>query len=291
MIPGLRHADVVVNGFRLHVAEAGPADGPLVVLLHGFPETWAGWRAQIGPLAEAGFRVVAPDQRGYGESDKPKGVAAYGADRLAADVAALIAAAGAERASVVGHDWGGIVAFWVALRHPERVDRLAILNAPHPAVFWPYLRRHPRQWLRSAYVALFQLPGLPEWLLGRDGARPLADALRRNSRPGAFPDALLDEYRRAWSAPGALTAMLNWYRAVFRYPSPAPPSPRIGVPTLILWGARDAALGAGIADANLALCDDGRLDLFPDATHWIAHEEPDAVNRRLIAFLDPAPTR
>lgn len=267
----------------LHVAEAGPADGPVLILLHGFPESWLGWRRQIGPLAAAGWRVVVPDQRGYGASDRPPDLAAYHLDRLAEDVVALGRAYGAARFCLAGHDWGGLVAWWTASFHPEAIDRLAILNAPHPGVVGSYMRRHPGQWLRSFYVGVFQMRGWAEgWLTAQHG-RVLRRALATTSRPGTFSRADLDAYARDWTAPGAMTAMLSWYRALVRLPRRDPP--RVRMPTLILWGRLDHALQAGLAEASLRLCDDGRIRWFPRATHWVQHEEADAVTASLEAFM------
>jgi pimeloyl-ACP methyl ester carboxylesterase len=285
----IRHRDVFTGEVRLRVAEAGPPDGPPVLLLHGFPEPWSGWRHQLGPLAEAGFRVLAPDQRGYGASEKPPGVAAYALDRLVADVVALADAAGAGPVALVGHDWGGIVAWWTAVRHPGRVARLVVLNAPHPTAYRRFVRRHPGQLARSAYAIGFQLPGLPEWALGRGDFRALARTLRRTSRPGTFPDALLDDYRRAWSAPGAMTAMLHWYRAGLRHVPDLSRDPRVRVPTTLIWGARDGFLRRELAPASLAYCDDGRLEVLEDATHWLHHEEPERVNALIRDALTAAP--
>ncbi|GJD47496.1 Epoxide hydrolase A [Methylobacterium crusticola] len=277
-----------VRGQTLNVAEAGPETGPLVVLLHGFPEFWWGWRHQIGPLAEAGMRVVAPDQRGYNLSSKPDDLAAYHLDRLAADVIGLADAYGRDRISVVGHDWGGLVAWWAAAQHPGRIERAAILNAPHPDVFGAYARRHPSQALRSTYVGLFQLPWLPEAALRAGGFLGLRRALATSSRPGTFTPADLDRYAAAWRQPGALTGMLNWYRALrlARRAAPAPVRP----PVLVLWGEKDTALETGLARASLALCEAGSARWFPEATHWVQHEEVAAVNAALLAFLAPART-
>jgi pimeloyl-ACP methyl ester carboxylesterase len=278
----IRHREVATGAVRLHVAEAGPADGPPVLLLHGFPEPWSGWRHQLGPLAGAGFRVLAPDQRGYGESDRPRGVDAYALDRLVADVVALIDDAGGGPVTLVGHDWGGIVAWWTAARHPDRLARLVILNAPHPTAFRRFALRHPGQVARSAYALGFQVPRLPEWALGRRDFAALARSLRATSRPGTFPDAVLEEYRRAWRQPGALTAMLNWYRAGLRHAPDQQADPRVRVPTTVIWGARDGFLRRELAPASLDYSDDGRLFWLEEASHWLHHEEPDRVNALLL---------
>ena len=280
---GVTFRHIALPDLRLHVAEAGPADGPPTILLHGFPEFWYCWRRQIGPLAEAGLRVVVPDQRGYNLSDKPAGIPAYHLDRLAADVIALADACGFARVRLVAHDWGGLVAWWAAGLYPERIERLAILNAPHPGIFGAYLRAHPGQWLRSAYVAFFQIPGLPERRLIAGRGKVLRKALATTSRPGAFSEADLDRYAEAWLQPGAMQAMLNWYRALAQLPRDPPP--RVSTPTLILWGMQDHALQSGLAEASLALCDHGRIAWHPRATHWLPHDEPEAVNAELLAFL------
>jgi len=277
--PGRRRR---VNGVALHCIEAGPEDGPLVILLHGFPEFWWGWRHQIGPLAEAGFRVVAPDQRGYNLSDKPGGRRAYDLDALAADVIGLVDALGRETCWLVGHDWGGLVAWWTASRFPQRIAGLAAINAPHPDAAGPYMRSHPRQMLRSSYVGFFQIPRLPEAMLSARGHHSLKDALRRSSRPGTFSDADLAHYETAWSQPGALTAMLNWYRALPLRPRHS--EGRLAMPVLVLWGRGDQFLESGLAEASLALCENGQVRWFETATHWVHLEEPKAVADALTAF-------
>lgn len=282
--PDIRQRRVSLGGIGLHVAEAGPAGGPPTILLHGFPEFRFGWRRQIDPLAAAGLHLVVPDQRGYGLSDRPAGIAAYHLDRLAEDVVALADACGFARIRLVGHDWGALVAFWTASFFPERIERLAVLNGFHPGVFGPYLRRHPGQVLRSAYAGAFQLPLLPERLLtARDGFG-LRAMMRRSARPGTFSPSDLARYAEEWRRPGAVSAMLNWYRALARLPRENDP-PRIAAPTLILWGRRDPALQPGLAEASLALCDRGRLQWIPEATHWVQHEAPETVNAALIDFL------
>ena len=279
-------------GVRLHVRAAGPADGPLVVLLHGFPEFWYGWRHQIAPLARAGYRVLVPDQRGYNRSDAPADVAAYDLDRLTTDVCHLLDAANRERAHVVGHDWGAMVAWTLAMTHPERIGRLGILNVPHPHVFRRTLRTSPRQLLRSLYALFFQLPRLPEWLLGRNDGQGLAWLLRASSRPDTFDASDLAAYRRTWRRPGRLRGMLHWYRAAVRRALRGDhPDAHIDVPTLVLWGAQDVALTRQMAAPSAELCSDGRLVVLEEATHWVQHDAPDTVTRHLLDHLDGAPDR
>ncbi|HKV10981.1 MAG TPA: alpha/beta hydrolase [Thermoanaerobaculia bacterium] len=282
----MKHRTITANGLRLHAVEAGPEGGPLLLLLHGFPEFWYGWRHQIAPLAAAGFRVLAPDQRGYNLSDKPKGAASYSLDLLARDAVALIDAAGREKAYVAGHDWGGAVGWWLGVHHPERIEKLAILNVPHPAVMLHTVKRSPAQQKRSAYIAFFQLPWLPERVLRARNWAATVKALRRTSRPGTFSDEDLALYREAWSQPGAITAMLHWYRAALRRGVPRlTGSSRVTVPTLLLWGAQDTALLREMAPPSIALCDDGRLAFLEEATHWVQHEEAGVVNALLADFF------
>ncbi len=282
------HHEVKTNGIRLHVVQAGLQEGPLVILLHGFPEYWFGWRHQIGALARAGYRVWVPDQRGYNLSDKPRGLDAYRMDVLADDVEGLIDAAGRDTASIVGHDWGANIAWQLALKSPHRLERLVIVNVPHPTVFHDTLRDKPKQWLKSSYIAFFQLPGLPEWTARFANWRLPAQMLIATSRPDTFTPRELDLYRQAWAQPGAYTAMLNWYRAALRRPLPLPLDPIIRVPTLMLWGAKDAFLDASMAPRSIRCCPGGKLMLFKNATHWLLHEEPARVNAALLNFLDRA---
>jgi len=285
-VPGVVHDPITTNGITLHVAQAGPVDGDLVILLHGFPEPWWGWRHQIPALAQSGFRVLAPDQRGYNFSDKPLGRNSYRITTLAQDVLGLIDATGRQRAAVVGHDWGGAVAWWLATYNPDRVERVAVLNCPHPVVFPRVLKRTPAQLLRSWYMFFFQLPGLPEWISSRASYAVLARTMRSTARPGTFSDYDLEHYRAAWSHPGALTAMLNWYRAAMpMLLGRTRPDVRVEVSALLLWGTRDAFLGRELVQPTLDLCNDARVVFLEEATHWLAHEEPDKVNTLLTEFL------
>src|SRR5687768_1272911 len=282
--PRLERLEFDIRGVRIHAVAAGPADGPLVVLLHGFPEFWYGWRHQILPVAAAGFRVVAPDQRGYNRSGKPEGVAAYQLDELAADVAGLIEACGRESADVVGHDWGGVVAWWTALKHPACVRRLVVLDAPHPVAARKYARRHWRQILRSWYIGFFQVSRLPERLLSLRGFAPLQRLMTRSAAPGIFSADDLSAYRQAWSQPGALTAMVNWYRALRNFRAGSIDL-RVRQKTLILWGDRDRFLAFGLAEASARFCDDARIIRVERASHWLQHERPRRVTAEILAFL------
>jgi pimeloyl-ACP methyl ester carboxylesterase len=279
------HREAVVNGVRLHYVEAGA--GPLVVLLHGFPEFWYSWRHQIPVLAAAGFRVLAPDLRGYNLSDKPAGVEDYRVEELTADVAGLIAHAGGRRAAVVGHDWGGVVAWHLPVHHPDSVGRLAVLNAPHPAAYGRELRRLG-QLLRSWYVFFIQLPLLPEALFRTGDYAALGRVLRREPvRPAAFSDEDVERYKEAFRRPGALTAALNYYRAAFRQGriGAARRFPAVNVPTLLLWGDRDRYLSPRLAEGLGPWVPDLRVERFPDASHWLQNDAPGRVNELLVEFL------
>jgi epoxide hydrolase 4 len=281
----VRFSRIPTNGIHLHVAEAGPSDGPLVFLLHGFPEFWYGWRNQIAPLAERGFRVVAPDQRGYNLSDKPKGVASYDLDRLAADIVWLADHFGRETFDVVGHDWGASVGWWLAGQHPRRVRRLGVLNAPQPAVWREAMYNNPIQRRKSAYVRLFRIPYLPECLIGLNRFKALSKGFRDTLRADAFTDEDLQQYRKAWVQPGTLTAMLNYYRALLRKPLSPAAEYRISCPTLAIWGKHDAYAVPELAEESIRLCANGHVVWFNDSTHWVQHDEPDRVTSILADFL------
>jgi pimeloyl-ACP methyl ester carboxylesterase len=268
----------------LHAIADGPKDAPVVVLLHGFPEYWYGWRRHIEPMAAAGFRVVVPDQRGYHLSGKPLGVAAYGLTELVSDVIAIADQLGQGKIFLAGPDWGAAVAWSAALLHPQRVAKLAVLNVPHPSVMRKFLSTRPSQFLRSWYMFFFQIPRLPEALFSAFNFRVGARALLRSSRPGTFSTEDLAQYRAAWSQPGALTAMINWYRALFRVRVKFPDK-TVRVPTRILWGERDDFLLTEMAHESLRYCTSAELFTFANATHWLHHEEPARVSELLIDFF------
>jgi epoxide hydrolase 4 len=269
---------------RIHAVAAGPKDGRVVVLLHGFPEFWYGWRKQIEPLAAAGFRVIVPDQRGYNLSSKPQSVAPYALTELVSDVIAIADQLGKPKIFLAGHDWGAAVAWSATLLHSQRIAKLAVLNVPHPSVMRRFLSTRPRQMLRSWYMFFFQLPWLPEALFSAFHFRIGARALLRSSWPGTFSPDDLAQYRAAWSQPGALAGMINWYRALFRYRVKFP-NRTVGVPTRILWGERDAFLLSEMAHESLRYCTNAELFTFAAATHWLQHEESAKVSQILVEFF------
>ena len=289
--PLLRDRDVDVGDVRLHVVEAGSGDR-LAVFLHGFPEFWYAWRRQLRFAATAfggRWRAVAPDMRGYNLSDKPAGLAPYGLKRLAGDATGLMRALGHERMTLIGHDWGGVAAWAAAAAHPEAIERLVIINAPHPGVFARLLREHEPQIEASRYMTEFLDPGTEERLLA-DDARELARWITTWAISKGLMTAEDDRrYRAAWQIPGALTAMLAYYRnsALGAAPSPDAGALRVRVPTHVLWGMKDRAL----TPANLEGLDDYVPDLdverVADAGHWIVHERPDRVEAALRRALAP----
>jgi pimeloyl-ACP methyl ester carboxylesterase len=281
----LEHSHIKTNGIRLHVVQAGPKSGAPVILLHGFPETWRCWIRQIPALVEAGCRVIAPDQRGYNLSDKPKGIKNYRISTLVDDIVGLIDALEYEKVNLVGHDWGAGVAWMLANKYPERLHKLGIMNVPHPAVMKRFLQRDLEQLRRSWYVFFFQLPWLPEAGMRADNWRGMERALRGSGKIHTFTNEDIEKYKEAWSQPGALTAMINWYRAAVQYQPPVPKEPRIQVPTLMMWGMQDIALSHRMARPSMDYVKEGNLILFPEATHWVQRDAADEVNHYLLDFV------
>lgn len=280
----ITHEYIRANGHVFHVALAGPTDGPAVLLLHGFPEFWYGWTAQIEALAAAGYRVIAPDQRGYNLSDKPKDIGAYRATELVADVIGLLDALDIATATLIAHDWGGAIAWWVADMHPDRLSALIILNSPHPKSFGKALREDPNQKRRSLYMLFFRWRILPELLLSVGHFVVAWWALQQTARPDTFTRADRRAYKAAWSQPNAMRSMLHWYRAMAAYRPPSIATP-IQPPTLIVWGEDDPAFVTWMAQDSADRCADATLHTLPEATHWLHHEYPDRVNEFILEFL------
>ena len=286
--PKLAHRFAVVNGVRLHYVEAGK--GPLVVFLHGFPQYWYAWRRQLAALAGAGYQAVAVDMRGYNLSDKPEGVASYRMEALVEDAAALVRQLGAERATLVGHDWGGSVAFAAAMTHAELVERIVVINAPHPATLGRELRnKNWRQIWRLAYAGLFQIPRLPEAALRAGGYSAIRRVLREEPvRPGAFSDEEIECYVAALREPGALQAAINYYRAALRGRRSLPVQ-RIEQRTLIIWGDRDVHLGVELTKGLDDWLGRYRTVHLPDASHWVLEDAPERVTQLILEVLGAQP--
>lgn len=289
----LREGEVVSNGVRLHYATQG--EGPLVLLLHGFPERWFTWRPQLAALAAAGFRAVAPDLRGYGLSDKPEG--GYDLPTLARDVASLVPALGAARAAVVGHDWGGAITWEVAARHPDRVARFAVLNGPHVSVLFHAMLTSPTQLARSWYIAFFQLPWLPERLLSRGRGAGVAETLKTyTGRGAAFTDDELAEVAASAATPDDVRPMLAYYRTIARELVTDPAArrriatcPVIERPGLLVWSDEDRALGTELVAPHLRWARDLRVVQLEGCGHFVPRERPEMISGLLSSWLREAP--
>jgi pimeloyl-ACP methyl ester carboxylesterase len=309
----LEHRFIETNGVRLHCVLDGA--GPLVILLHGFPQCWYSWRHQLAALAPH-YRVVAPDLRGYNESDKPEGVASYALSESSADIVGLIHALGEREAVIVAHDFGGAVAWTLAAEHPEVVRKLVVLNCPHPAIFSQHMRSNSRQMARSWYMLFFQIPWLPETLLGLNHAWAIGNGLRKTVvRQDTFTEEDIRYFRDAASRPGALGSAINYYRAAFRTPEAAaglPPGlrrffygdrplpaarsrledwPTISAPTLLIWGEADVALGKELTLGMEPLfAGPFAVKYVPFSGHFVHEEQPEVVNRHLLDFLNGTKT-
>jgi epoxide hydrolase 4 len=271
---------VEANGLRFEVLEQGTGDR-LALCLHGFPEHAISWRHQIPVLSGMGYRVWAVNQRGYGRTTRPAQVADYALPHLVDDVMALIDAANSERVALIGHDWGAMVAWCCATQRRRPLDRLVIMNVPHPLCFRAALK-HWRQMRKSWYIAFFQLPGLPERILTMNGG----SVVRRMLGGVALSPEVLAVYTRQITEPGAATAMLNWYRAVrLRSSRPLNLAQVIDVPTLVIWGERDVALDPICLNGTERYVRDLRLTRLPGVSHWVQQDAPQVVNELLQDFL------
>ncbi|MBU9723361.1 MULTISPECIES: alpha/beta fold hydrolase [Bacillaceae] len=273
---------IKTNEMVLHTKVGGPENGPLLILLHGFPEFWYGWKNQIHIFAEAGYRVVVPDQRGYNLSDKPKGLGHYTMNVLRDDIIGLIDHFQREKATIVGHDWGALMAWHIAATRPDRVKEIIPINAPHPAVFMEKAVRYPIQIVRSSYILFFQLPTLPEKTLQDNGYGLVKKMMQFTSNKGTFSHGVLRTYEVAWSQEGALTSMLNWYRALRAGSLDQLSKEKIKVPVHLIWGKGDAFLSFAMAKESMSKCIEGRFTMVEEATHWIHHEQPYILNRLIM---------
>jgi epoxide hydrolase 4 len=282
----IRSEIVRANGIDFNVAVAGSGER-LALCLHGFPESSFSWRYQMPLLEKLGYRVWAPDLRGYGLSSRPPGIDAYAMETLEEDVAALIEASGATEIVLIGHDWGALIAWHYAMFGRIPISKLIIMNVPHPALARKGLRTL-RQLRKSWYIFFFQLPRIPEWALGRNGCAAIAQAFRGMAvDKSRFPDEVLEVYRNAAAQPGALTAMLNYYRALIRGLRRLQHrgTPRIEAPTLMIWGEVDSALGKELSYGTDEYVADLTLRYLPNVSHWVQQEAPEKVNDMIETWL------
>ncbi len=278
-----QHAYITTNGVKLHYVTQG--EGPLMLMLHGFPEFWYSWRHQIPEFAQY-YKVVALDMRGYNDSDKPKETSAYTINELVKDVEGVIRGLGYDKCVLVAHDWGGAIAWNFAYTHSYMVDKLIILNLPHPVKFAEGLRT-PQQLLRSWYIFLFQLPFLPEFLIQSGDYQPLEVAFKGMAvNKSTFTQADIDAYKDAAAKRGALTAMVNYYRNIFQPQFFNKTWGILEVPTLMIWGESDTALGKELSYGTEAYVRDFQIKYIPNCSHWVQQEQPQLVNQYMRDFLN-----
>lgn len=285
------HGTAAVNGLEFHYVTMGPGDGELVLLLHGFPEFWYTWKGQIPVLAAAGFRVIAPDMRGANRSAKPRGISAYAPGKLASDVAGLIDHFGRSSAHVVGHDFGGLVAWHLAAKRPDVVNRLGVLNAPNLSVYDRHLRTTVTQFSKAWYVFFFQIPRLPEYVLSYDDYAGIRAIFGGAAGSGCFTDADIERFEEAAARDRALQSMVSWYRAMGRWyldrhiHREGFSDLTVSVPTLLCWGEQDPALSVNVVEDHHDVVEDLQIKRYPDATHWVQFDARDRMNDELLEFL------
>ena len=278
-----QHAYITTNGVKLHYVTQG--EGDLMLMLHGFPEFWYSWRHQIPEFAKD-YKVVALDLRGYNDSDKPADKSAYVMDEFILDVEGVIKGLGYDKCILVGHDWGGAIAWNFAYAHPEMVERLIILNLPHPAKFAEGIR-NPQQMLRSSYMFFFQIPWLPEFLIQSSDYQPIETANKGMAvNKSAFSKEDLEAYKDAAAKRGAMTATLNYYRNIFQQRMTSQDWSVLSVPTLMIWGEKDTALGKELTYGTEAYVRDFKIKYIPDCSHWVQQEKPELVNQYMREFLN-----
>jgi pimeloyl-ACP methyl ester carboxylesterase len=289
--PTLKHEYAQANGVRLHYVSAGK--GPLIIFLHGFPEFWYEWKDQL-PEFGRDHRAVAPDMRGYNLSEKPAGVDHYQMKDLVEDVRALTEHLGYKKFILAGHDWGGGVAWAFAIAHPEYLEKLVIVNCPHPAILARELAQNPAQQKASQYMLMFRSAQAEQMLSANNYAGLVDGVLGEGLKTGVFTEADKQAYITAWSQPGALTGGLNYYRAANLGPptpdSPATPAADVSglvvkVPTLVIWGEKDTALLTGNLDGMDKFVPDLTIKRIPDGSHWVIHEKPALVNEYIREFI------
>ena len=284
-IANVKHGFIKTNGINLHYVSLGK--GKLMLMLHGFPEFWYSWRYQIAEFAQD-YHVVAIDMRGYNDSDKPENLSAYEMSELIADVKGVIDGLNYEECILVAHDWGGAIAWNFVYEHPEMVEKLIVMNLPHPAKFRAGLKTW-EQLQKSWYIFFFQIPFLPELIFQANNYQAIASGfIDMAIDKSAFTTEDLSAYKDAAAKPGALTAMINYYRANFNIPPDNNMARNYGIldiPTLMIWGEEDTALGKELTYGTDAYVSNLELKYIPNCSHWVQQEQPDLVNQYMRDFL------
>lgn len=276
----LEHQYISVNNITLHTILAGPNKGEPIMLLHGFPDAWFGWSNQIDELVASGFRVIVPDQRGYNLSSKPIGIGSYVIDNLIKDILELMTKLGYNAVNLAGHDWGAMIAWNIALHYPERVRKLIIMNVPHPKVMGKFLKSYAPQRRKSWYIFFFQIPLFPELFVKLFNWRFLASQMSKN-----ISINMIQQYKKAWSQKKAISSMINWYRAGRKRSNLRWTTPRVNIPTLLIWGENDKFLDVKMAKSSIDFCDNGKLEIIENSSHWVHQDQPERVNSLILTFL------
>jgi pimeloyl-ACP methyl ester carboxylesterase len=282
-----RYVKVPTNGIKLNVLEAGSSGGDLVLLLHGFPETaFISWYQHIGPFVSAGYHVIAPDMRGYNTSDQPEPISPYRADELVKDIVGLLDYFKAQKAYVIGHDWGGVVAWELAMAHPERVEKMVVVNSPHPDAFFYKLLSSFSQLRKSWYMFFFQITPLAKVKMARYNFSELTTLTAQAGLKGkTFPQQLVPMFHQAWSEKETLGSMMAYYRAAFFYKTWNRKSSRVTVPTLILWGRHDIALEEELVNDSQQYCDNVDILFLENSSHFPQHDEPERFFEAASHFI------
>lgn len=281
----IQHQYIDLGDVTLHLAYAGPQTGPLILFLHGFPENWYEWKKQLVFFSKKGFLAVAPDQRGYNLSSKPRYKQDYRIDLLAIDVIRIANHFKKKKFYLVGHDWGANVAWWTSLRYPSRLEKLVIINVPHPIVMKKLISSFPNQMFKSWYIFFFQIPLLSDFFVSFNNGLFLSSMITSSSNKNTFSMKRLSFYRHTWSK-NNISSMVNWYRGMGLGSDSKLSSIKVKPPCLLLWGLKDKFIAKESIKPSLKLCSNGKVIIFPNNTHWLVIENSSQVSQEIESFLE-----